>query len=192
MVSRNAHSLFVEDFQSDALYWLYLCLYLIYISWLAMDTVRSSWTELKAASRQHHTTNADIFAGIFLCRCERNSLPWLWTCSSIFVFEFRYTFYSIGQGKSSPILCGSPISIKVEITYPYLHGLPQKFKSPRIWAYRILGSLLVLFCIISDYFIIVFVYFDKIFFKILIFTFILLLLSFIWLFDLINIFVFEI
>ena len=43
------------------------------------------------------------------------------TCSRIFVFKFKYSFYSIRQGKSSPILFTPPISIEIEMNYPYLH-----------------------------------------------------------------------
>ena len=44
------------------------------------------------------------------------------TWSRIFVFEYKYSCYSIGQEKSSPILCGHPVSIEMEINYRYLHG----------------------------------------------------------------------
>jgi len=44
------------------------------------------------------------------------------TCSRIFVFEFIYSFYSIGKGKSLPILCRPAISSEMEINYLYLHG----------------------------------------------------------------------
>jgi len=60
-----------------------------------------------------------------------------WTCSRILVFEFKCCFYSIGQEKSSAILCGPPISLETEINYPYLHGWPQKYKSARMWSYWI-------------------------------------------------------
>ena len=29
---------------------------------------------------------------------------------------------SIRQGKSSPIFCGPPNAVEIEINYPYLHG----------------------------------------------------------------------
>ena len=37
----------------------------------------------------------------------------------------KYSFYSIRQGKSSPVLCGPSISVEMEINYPYLHGLQE-------------------------------------------------------------------
>ena len=37
------------------------------------------------------------------------------------IHSFKYSYYSIGQGKSLPILCGPPISVEIEINYPYLH-----------------------------------------------------------------------
>ena len=55
------------------------------------------------------------------------------------IFIFKYFFYSIGQGKCSPILCWPLISLEMKINYPYLHDRPQKFKSARIGAYRIPG-----------------------------------------------------
>ena len=72
--------------------------------------------------------------------------PWLefLTCSRIFDFEFNYSFYSIRQGKFSSILCGPPISVEMDINYPYLHSWPQ---SLRMWAYRIPSSRTLLFLI---------------------------------------------
>jgi len=32
------------------------------------------------------------------------------------------------------MIYGPPILVEREINYPYLHGLPQKYKSPRMWA----------------------------------------------------------
>ena len=56
--------------------------------------------------------------------CEKNSLPGLLKISSVHpfsFFEFKYSYYSIGRGKSLPILCGPPISLETKINYPYLH-----------------------------------------------------------------------
>ena len=44
---------------------------------------------------------------------------------------------SIRQGKSLSILYGPPISVDMEINYPYIYGWPQKYKSPGMWAHRI-------------------------------------------------------
>ena len=52
------------------------------------------------------------------------------------------------SGKSLPILCGTPISLEMEINYPYLHGWPQKCKSSSMWAYRKAGPR-TLFCLFS-------------------------------------------
>ena len=57
--------------------------------------------------------------------------------------------YSIGQGKSSAVLCGPPISLEMETNYPCLHGLLQKYRSAGMWADRILGSRTLFFSIIQ-------------------------------------------
>ena len=45
--------------------------------------------------------------------CIFLSLGGLQTCSCIFVFEFKYFFYSIRQGNRLPVLCGPPITVKI-------------------------------------------------------------------------------
>ena len=65
--------------------------------------------------------------------------------SLIFIFGFEYSFYSSGQGKSLAVLCGPPISLEMETNYPYLHGWPQKYRSARMWADRILGARTLLY-----------------------------------------------
>ena len=55
-------------------------------------------------------------------------------------FEFQYSFFFVGKGKSLRIFCGPPVSLEVEIYNPYLHGLTRKCESARVWAYRISGS----------------------------------------------------
>ena len=67
------------------------------------------------------------------------------TLKHIFVFGFKYSFYSIGQGKSSAISCGPPISLEMEINYPHLHGSPQMYKSSRMCACWIPSSRTLLF-----------------------------------------------
>ena len=64
---------------------------------------------------------------------------------NIFIFGFKYSFYSSGQGKSSAVLCGPPISLEKETNYPYLHGWPQKYSSAEMWADRILGARTLFF-----------------------------------------------
>ena len=39
-----------------------------------------------------------------------------------FVSGFNYSFHYIDQGRSSAVLCGPPISLEMEMNYPYLHG----------------------------------------------------------------------
>ena len=38
------------------------------------------------------------------------------------IFGFKYSFFSIGQGKSSAVWCGPSISLEMEVNYPYLHS----------------------------------------------------------------------
>ena len=85
-----------------------------------------------------------IFASSYADVRENHSLDF-WTCSRILVFEFKCCIYSIGQEKSSAILCGPPILLDMEINYLYLHGWPHKYNSPRLWAYRIPGSRTLFF-----------------------------------------------
>ena len=83
--------------------------------------------------------NMYIFAFSYASLRETNYLDFQ-ICWPIFVFKFKYSFYSIGQGKSSPTLYGSPISLEMEINYPYLHDWPHKYRSAGMWADRILGA----------------------------------------------------
>ena len=60
--------------------------------------------------------------------------------SRIFVFGFECSFYCIGQGTCiGPVLCGPPISLEMEKSYPYLRGWPQQYGSAIMWADQILG-----------------------------------------------------
>ena len=86
-----------------------------------------------------------IYIRIFLYIWERNSLPGLLNMFTHFrSSNFKILSFFIRQGKSSSVLCERPISVEMEINYPYLsiyvvnyprNGLPQKYKSARIWAY---------------------------------------------------------
>ena len=82
---------------------------------------------------------------IFLCRCERKSLPGLLNMFRHFRFRIKIHLIIYWTNKTLPILCGPPISVEMKINYPYLHGWWQKYKSARMWAYRIPGSWTLLF-----------------------------------------------
>ena len=95
--------------------------------------------QIKPELIYYEITYRCVFGGSSKSKIRR--AVWVWYACSLFSYwildkgEFKYFFYSIGQRKSSLISCGLPISLKMEINYPYFHDWPQKYKFKRFLLY---------------------------------------------------------